>query len=199
MSDSEFIELLNLYIDREIEAGQAAALETEVMKNPGRRLLYHQYCQMHKACVVLAETSAEFQADERVVAFREQRRAPAGLYAATALLAAAAVAVVFTVRTARNHSLSASPALAMAPANPSALPASEQPLQPVLSARAFSVGSGAPAPWQSSDLAWISSVELPPVPPAATATSAPDSKDLRLIPTVPAGISPGEPAFEFQK
>ena len=37
MNDSEYIELLNLYLDHEISAADAARLEAEVQSNPARR------------------------------------------------------------------------------------------------------------------------------------------------------------------
>jgi hypothetical protein len=54
MKDSEFIELLNLYLDHEISADNAARLEAEVQGNPERRRVYRQYCRMQKACTLLA-------------------------------------------------------------------------------------------------------------------------------------------------
>ena len=54
MKDSEFIELLNLYLDHEISAADSARLEAEVQTNPARRKIYEQYCRMQKPCKVLA-------------------------------------------------------------------------------------------------------------------------------------------------
>ena len=107
MKDSEFIALLNLYLDREISAADAARLEAEVQSNPDRRRLYREYCEMQKACQLLA---ADFRnepaesADGKVVAFEQTaairaraRSARTGnWYAAGAAVAAAAcVAIVF--------------------------------------------------------------------------------------------------------
>jgi hypothetical protein len=101
MKDSEFTELLNLYLDHEISAADAARLEAEVLSNPARRRIYQDYCRMQKACKLLA---AEFQtgavpgAPGRIVAFDHHRtvgrRAP-WLYASGALAAAACVAIAF--------------------------------------------------------------------------------------------------------
>ena len=55
MKDSEFIELLNLYLDHEITAADAARLEAEVQASPERRRVYQQYCRMQKACTMLAK------------------------------------------------------------------------------------------------------------------------------------------------
>lgn len=49
MKDNRFIELLNLYIDRQITAGETAELEAEMQASPRRRAIYRQYCQMHTA------------------------------------------------------------------------------------------------------------------------------------------------------
>src|SRR4051812_32659749 len=75
MKDSEFIELLNLYLDHEISAADAARLEAEVQSNPSRRRVYLQYCRMQKACkIVVADfqaeaAHAESESDRKVVAF----------------------------------------------------------------------------------------------------------------------------------
>ena len=58
MKDSEFTELLNLYLDHEISAADAARLEAEVQINPNRRRVYQEYCRMQKACKLLAHDFA---------------------------------------------------------------------------------------------------------------------------------------------
>lgn len=107
MKDSEFIELLNLYLDHEISAADAARLEMEVQHNPARRRVYQQYCRMQKACTMLAK---DFVADQsgaaaegearKIVAFESRSSAwGPGLFAVGGLVAAAAcVAVVFVNR-----------------------------------------------------------------------------------------------------
>ncbi len=120
MKDSEFIELLNLYLDHEISPADAARLEAEVQGNPARRRVYQQYCRMQKACTLLAQDFATTPAaspDEarKVVAF-EPRRASwgPGLFAVGGLVAAAAcVAVIFVNRPAApTESAPAAPAFA---------------------------------------------------------------------------------------
>ncbi len=62
MNDSKFIELLNLFLDHEISPVDAKLLEAEVQRSPARRRVYREYCEMQKACLVLAEqveTSAD--------------------------------------------------------------------------------------------------------------------------------------------
>jgi hypothetical protein len=49
MKDNRFIELVNLYIDRQITAEETAELEAEMQANPRRRAVYKQYCQLHTA------------------------------------------------------------------------------------------------------------------------------------------------------
>jgi hypothetical protein len=130
MKDSEFIELLNLYLDHEITATDAARLEAEVQHNPARRRVYQQYCRMQKACTMLAK---DFVADEsvsgaegqarKVVAFEQRRDSwSPGLFAVGGLVAAAAcVAVIFVNRPVASapEPVGASP---LAAAQPSATP-----------------------------------------------------------------------------
>jgi hypothetical protein len=108
MKDSEFIELLNLYLDHEISASDAARLEAEVQSNPRRQSVYRQYCKMQKACKVLAAdftTAAdeiEATPDKKVVAFNPNvapRSSRNARYVFGTLAAAAAcVALVFVGR-----------------------------------------------------------------------------------------------------
>ncbi len=49
MKDHRFIELLNLYIDRQITVAETAELEAEIQQNPDRQAVYRQYCQIHSA------------------------------------------------------------------------------------------------------------------------------------------------------
>jgi len=103
MNDAEFIELLNLYLDHEISAVDACRLEAEVTSNPARHKIYREYCQMQKACVVLAQASARetanTPAESNVVRFEESApRWGLGFYALAACAAAACVAVVAVMR-----------------------------------------------------------------------------------------------------
>ena len=107
MKDSEFIELLNLYLDHEISAADAARLEAEVQSNADRRRIYQDYCRMQKACKILAQDFAEESpdtSDRKIVAFEEARhntrRRGVSLYVGGTLAAAAAcVALVLATRT----------------------------------------------------------------------------------------------------
>jgi anti-sigma factor RsiW len=49
MNDNRFIELVNLYIDRQITAAETTELEAEIQASPRRRAVYSQYCRMHRA------------------------------------------------------------------------------------------------------------------------------------------------------
>ena len=101
MKDNRFTELLNLYIDRQITAAEAADLEAEIQASPQRRAIYRQYCQMHRATTLVYDSfragapEQEGQAGKASVARFEDR--PQGrrhwLYYAGGL-AAACLAVV---------------------------------------------------------------------------------------------------------
>ncbi len=56
MKDNRFIELVNLYIDRQITTAEATELEAEMQENPRRRAIYRQYCQMHRATTLVYES-----------------------------------------------------------------------------------------------------------------------------------------------
>ncbi len=111
MKDSEFIQLLNLYLDHEIAAADAARLEAEVQGNPDRQKIYRQYCRMQKACKLLTtdfrpELAPTHRRDRTVISFGEQlaagapRQVRAGRpYAIGGFAAAAAcVAIIFVGR-----------------------------------------------------------------------------------------------------
>jgi hypothetical protein len=65
MNDRRFTELLNLRLDHEISPGEAAELDAEIQRDPGRRRQYVEYGRMQQACAQLFE--------------REHARAPASL------------------------------------------------------------------------------------------------------------------------
>ncbi len=106
MKHEEFLELLNLYLDHEISAADASRLEAEVQSDAARRAIYHEYCRMQKACMILASdfretevATAESGAGGKVVAFgtaAARRRSRVQLVAAaSATLVAACVTLVF--------------------------------------------------------------------------------------------------------
>lgn len=111
MKDSEFIELLNLYLDHEISAADAVRLESEVQSNAARRRIYQDYCRMQKACKVLTqdfETEAPAGSEEKVVPFKSvvAARATRGnnFYTIGAFAAAAACVAIILVGHSRRQS-----------------------------------------------------------------------------------------------
>ena len=76
MKDSEFLELLNLYLDHEITPADAARLEAEVRADPERRRTYLQYCRMQKACAKrpVSADDIERAATQQVKLAAEQAR-----------------------------------------------------------------------------------------------------------------------------
>jgi hypothetical protein len=121
MKDSAFIELLNLYLDHEISAADAAKLEAEVQTNAARRRIYQQYCRMQKACKMVA---ADFQTDSegaiaandrKVVAFHPgaasgtagQRKRVNAIYAMGTFAAAAACVAIIFVSSGRQDAIPA--------------------------------------------------------------------------------------------
>lgn len=134
MKDSDYIQLLNLYLDHEISAADAARLEAEVQTNPARRRIYQQYCRMQKACKMAA---ADFQTDteaavavaeKKVVAFdptvistaAARRKQVGGRYTVGTFAAlAACVAIIFVGRNRQETSdglAAPAPAIAQTPA-----------------------------------------------------------------------------------
>lgn len=108
MKDSEFIDLLNLYLDHEISAADAARLEAEVLKNPSRRHIYRDYCRMQKACKILAQDFVEdaAPANAKVIDFASARRASrVGWVMGGSLAAAAACAALVFVSVKREAPL----------------------------------------------------------------------------------------------
>lgn len=102
MKDSEFINLLNLYLDHEISAADAARLEAEVQSNPERRRVYREYCQMQKACKVLTadfQTEPVIATNRRVIDFRgaKQRQQRTSLFYTVGTLTAAAACIAIVV------------------------------------------------------------------------------------------------------
>jgi hypothetical protein len=103
VKESKFIELLNLYIDQQISPEETGLLEEDIQHNARHRRIYHQYCQMHRACTLVLEdlgtraepaaTGAE-QLTGRIVAFEPRARRWGWGYTVAALAAAACVALV---------------------------------------------------------------------------------------------------------
>jgi len=116
MKDQEFIELLNLYLDHEITPADARRLEAEVRANPARRQIYVEYCQMQKACNLMADQfgSNRASAPARIAARRPSQRAVVIAFGSFAALAACVALVLFFG--ARRRTAPATPAEAVAAA-----------------------------------------------------------------------------------
>lgn len=108
MKDSRFIELLNLYIDRQISTGETAELEAEIQRDPKRRAIYRQYCQIHTATKTVYESFRAVAADQPAPAtgqkgvvelFETRRRRTNWTYYAGGLAVAACLALVFMRQT----------------------------------------------------------------------------------------------------
>ena len=112
MNDRRFIELLNLYLDHQIDSDEAAELESEVMRSPARRRTYDQYCRLQRGCGLLGErersaapASMAFarslrDAERKIAAPRRESSwwSPVYVGAFTASAMAACVAVIVVVR-----------------------------------------------------------------------------------------------------
>jgi len=225
MNDGEFIELLNLYVDKEIRPEDALRLEAEVAASPERRRVYDQYCRMQRACSILAE---EFAADAaaRPEGFAEEVRAPLAPSMAPYLvgLAAAACLVAVIVLRDRGDGSSKAPA-AVAVATSAARPAAEalefapapEPMTAVFSARIGAAPAESPgartlfavedaAGSQLAQLNWIQEIRMPPVRAAADAELVFRAKPELVAPvpsTAPGRREADQPAemaaFRFQR
>ena len=138
MNETRFIELLNLYVDQQLSAPEAAELEAEIQRNPARHRTYRQYCRMQKGCAQLFEHERSFapasgklsraltEADRKILAFpaTPDRGVWATRYSFAAVAAAACVAFVIVRQT--NQSLApTAPSIAIAAP---AVPAVEAPV-----------------------------------------------------------------------
>ncbi len=185
MNDREFIELLNLYVDKEISHEDALRLEAEVGASPERRKVYDQYCRIQRACCELAEQMAESTA-ERPASLGAELRAPIAWRMApfmVGLAAAACVAVLFGLRERGASAVKASPGVAVEfpVARPAAVAAdtsgADDPMTAVFSLR---LAAGQPertgaralfamdeASSQMPQLSWIEDIHMAPVLGAA--------------------------------
>ncbi len=192
MKESEFVELLNLYIDHEISREDAARLEAEVASSPERQRVYLQYCRMQKACSLLAEHYLDAVPEgERAEVIEPPRRIwQTGIYGA-GLLAAACLTVLAVVRlhppggtsgvlahvdtpvTATAVTAAATAVVASVPARTVASVQDRYPLQPVVDLHDLSL-SGANANTadailaanQNAMFAWMNAVQAPVQRPA---------------------------------
>ena len=73
MSEREFLELLNLYLDREITPADADRLEREIRADASRHRTYLQYCRMQQA-VRLLGTAGDIGSEARTAAVPASRK-----------------------------------------------------------------------------------------------------------------------------
>ena len=101
MKDARFIELVNLYIDRQISSAETAELEAEIRDHPRHRQVYQQYCKLHRATKLVYESfraNAEQPAGNRplpgTIARFQHRPRNRWVYAAGGLAAAACFTLI---------------------------------------------------------------------------------------------------------
>jgi Predicted transmembrane transcriptional regulator (anti-sigma factor) len=176
MKDSKFIELLNLYVDHQISASDAAQLEAEIQRNPERRKIYREYCQMQKACAILAESfrPQTQTVGGKVVEFPRRRPSwSVATYVMGAMAAAACVAVVVVNRVPSNGSAEQPETAIVASATEEVAAPAERPtepapaptrpaLQPVFAGLVRDNAAPA-ATTESVSLDWMNQVKLEPV------------------------------------
>lgn len=121
MKDTRFIELVNLYVDRQISAAETAELEAEIQSSPRRRKIYQQYCHMQRATKLVYE-SFRANADQPVgepsrsggsiAQFEHSRQRSRWGYAVGGIAAAAACFAVVVIRSGSFSTSQGDPALA---------------------------------------------------------------------------------------
>lgn len=228
MKDSEFLELLNLYVDHEISADQAARLEAEVTGSAERRKIYRQYCMIHKGCSLLSGSFAE------EAPAPERRREPvlasqtgrfwgwSGLFAAGGLAAACLAALVAT-RLHTRPAVPAAPQVALARTSSADVrvmlpaqrnvnfpaPFSGNELTTVINVRAWNNPGLEPAALTQGDpLAWTDSVQLAPLAHDSLDATQLFKSQPMLLPANPSSSPVATPAlhqdmdsvgFQFQR
>jgi len=111
MTTTKFTELLNLYLDHEINLEDAAKLEAEIQHNPAHREIYRQYCRMHKGCTLLAQDfvgATEYTAPRKVAVGAGKSRSQFTTWA-TGLGFAAAAGFAVVLMTGKSTSTSTEP------------------------------------------------------------------------------------------
>jgi hypothetical protein len=225
MKESEFIELLNLYVDHEIGAEDAKRLEAEVAANPARRDVYRQYCRIQKACTLLADQFQEPALETDALPGRSGAWKWMTIVPAAGIAIAACVAVVLAVRSHISAPDAAGRAASQFAVQEHATRQADLPaiasdnysrgLVPVLYVRDFGLNTGTPAPEglamaasqrQNDPLAWITRLQMQSVQPvpAAQADFKPNaellSPDVRSNRPVSEQQEPIDlVAFRFQK
>lgn len=134
MSEREFLELLNLYLDREITPEDADRLEREIRSDASRHRTYLQYCRMQQAVRLLGsadDLGSEMQHGAgRGSALRKAGGGWGSQWIWTGALAAAAIVIV-TVLVRRPEATKA---------NEATLAAAKAPLEPGAGAKPAALG-----------------------------------------------------------
>lgn len=223
MNDREFIEFLNLYVDREISPEDALRLEAEVAAHPERRRIYDQYCRMQKACAMLSEQLVESAAEREGTVAAFPARHPWSFGPLMAGLAAAACLVaVVELRNRGTVAINDAPGVAVDSVRPEPavdtldLARPSDSMKPVFLTRLSAAQAARPLPGsmfadsdaqaQTAQLNWIGDIHLAPVysssNPDYLLTVRPDLKAAALNGT-PISRDPQEPtemaAFRFQR
>jgi hypothetical protein len=177
MKDREFIELLNLYVDREISAEDALRLESEVVANSRRREVYDQYCRMQKACSMLSGDLVESKqmAGSVIVNFPSRNPWHFGQFALGIAAAAACAVGIITYKLHGTSQYMAAADTPVAVAKPAVAPtplgliADADAMKPVFSTRlpAQHIFAAAENPAPVAQLNWIGDIQMPPVFTAA--------------------------------
>ncbi|HXC01081.1 MAG TPA: hypothetical protein VNU49_00410 [Opitutaceae bacterium] len=181
MKESRFIELINLYIDRQIGPEEAAELEAEIARSPSHRRTYLQYCRMHRACTMLFENfhapatslnQALGQAERKVTEFPARGYRLARISLGVGLAAAACIAFMLVNRPASTSAPAASPgvnevAQVNVPAEAFHLAAVARPadFKTVMTVNKFSLANNpAASDAQRAAFDWMRQIELSPMP-----------------------------------
>jgi hypothetical protein len=223
MKESRFIELINLYIDRQIGPEEAAELEAEIARSPAHRRTYLQYCRMHRACTLLFENfhapatslnQALSQAESKVTAFPSRGYRLVRISLGTGLAAAACAAFMLVNHPASTPAPAAKPSVnevaqVNVPPESFHIAAVARPAEfkTVMAANKFSLANN-PAANDAERAAfdWMRQIELSPMP-------AVNNNDNIFVPQTEASSSdlrfsrvrnPDQPAaemmaFEFQR
>jgi hypothetical protein len=192
MKDRRFIELLNLYVDREITPAEAAELEAEVHGSAERRQVFAQYCRLDRACTqVLAQVpavpapklAAALAAADRTV---EELPEPSGgrsrlVFLGGLMAAAAAVALVFFNRSTVPLATPAQPQARVATVVPAAAPASQPTGR---EATVALVATGATLAADRPSLVWLQQMEISRAKPIS-------EEDLKLVARADKSFSSG--------
>ena len=113
MKETRFIELVNLYVDRQISPAETAELEADIQGNPRHRKIYQQYCHMHCATKLVYEsfranaeqpTGSAHQLGGSVAQFEQRRQRSRWYYSVGGIAAAACFAVVLARTGTFSHS-----------------------------------------------------------------------------------------------